>query len=882
MSDEYKLFTSYESLIKKLENDGINDYIKWLKENSIRINTPISWGKIMISPLCISVIFHHIDLLEYILKNGANIDGIMDNCVSYYTPIASVALIDEYYIGNKILENKLEELKSKNRKKLLDIKINIFEILILEGADINLLGLNGRNLLGLELGKPLTHIMPDFIEYIISKGLNPNINNFVTNKEIPLCFDNKSWMRNRKILHYAPKGNQCLVISLAWSLKPIIILLWSIIITHIVSVNDGKGDIFGLYLDISDFVKFVKKLCPDFPKFLLIQDIKNRGFKITDKELHKKSVHLFNILIKSGTNLKEKQSNGKTVYETIDWFKNGSDILSSIFKKYKVKEVLNLILKKINRNISTILKKNAKKDVQMIRQLAEAFKISLKNKDLNDKKTRKHVCQIITFLKENGNNIDKKFYNIILNLNEAESNNEQIIVGDDVYYYNNDEIITYPSNIIKGNKKQKIVHSFHISEIPELIRTGLNPYNREKFPKSTLKKWYDQISANNLPSTLPPISLKEIHQFNFNELVLSRNSGVLIKSENNDIYDFNDISNIEIRNLFKKNYKPGLSLNLVVNNIAKDKNIRIKFANIFKATKYIKISKKIMKITRNIPGYGIYDKKYDQIHEFKKIEKWVNSTSIGRYIDLVNIIKKWPYPLFYNFFIMLATYKQPIMTSNNWNKLIHNFWKKRTIYAVNKMEIFYREIFFHLIISGCSSGEITLPFIIGIIRQLNSEFEMIQKLKIFISNNYNSKDYPQIFKDLEDTKLKLIGTQSINKKYPEIFAEILAMFGDDENTREIFSLGPLFDKQWVIINSENPGMEYFMSTVQEYDRSFLEIQWAEFSEEEKEPFLDATNVIKNNIYNKINIVWKEKIQDLFYLLTPHNGTYNLRYEYFIF
>ena len=141
--------------------------------------------------------------------------------------------------------------------------------------------------------------------------------------------------------------------------------------------------------------------------------------KLVKKIFIKKSTYLFNILIKSGTNLKEKQSNGKTVYETINWFKHGSMMLTSIFKKHKVKEVLNLILKTIDRNISKILKKHAKKDVQMIRQLAETFKISLKNKDLNDKKTRKHVCQIITFLKENGNNIDTKFYNIILDLNKG-------------------------------------------------------------------------------------------------------------------------------------------------------------------------------------------------------------------------------------------------------------------------------------------------------------------------------------------------------------------------------------------------------------------------------------------------------------------------------
>ena len=58
-------------------------------------------------------------------------------------------------------------------------------------------------------------------------------------------------------------------------------------------------------------------------------------------------------------------------------------------------------------------------------------------------------------MKDNRNNIDKQFYNIILDLNKTRSNNEKIIVGDVIDNYNSNEIITYPSNIIKGNKKQK-------------------------------------------------------------------------------------------------------------------------------------------------------------------------------------------------------------------------------------------------------------------------------------------------------------------------------------------------------------------------------------------------------------------------------------------
>jgi hypothetical protein len=38
----------------------------------------------------------------------------------------------------------------------------------------------------------------------------------------------------------------------------------------------------------------------------------------------------------------------------------------------------------------------------------------------------------------------------------------------------------------------------------------------------------------------------------------------------------------------------------------------------------------------------------------------------------------------------------------------------------------------------------------------------------------------RIFKDLEDINLKLAGDNSISVKYPEIFAEILVIFNNDE------------------------------------------------------------------------------------------------------
>ena len=98
------------------------------------------------------------------LKNGCNIDGIMDDSVSYYTPLSAIYLIDIYYIRvNLDIKNKLQILNRDNKIKLLKIKIEIFDLLVLNGADTNLLGLNGKNLLGLELGKPLSHINNKFI-----------------------------------------------------------------------------------------------------------------------------------------------------------------------------------------------------------------------------------------------------------------------------------------------------------------------------------------------------------------------------------------------------------------------------------------------------------------------------------------------------------------------------------------------------------------------------------------------------------------------------------------------------------------------------------------------------------------------------------------------
>ena len=607
MNDNYKLYTSYKSLNKKIEKDGIKDYIAWLSENKTRVNKSIKYSNLStLSPLCIAVKFHNLKLIKFMLKNGCNIDGIMDDSVSYYTPLSAIYLIDIYYIRvNLDIKNKLQILNRDNKIKLLKIKIEIFDLLVLNGADTNLLGLNGKNLLGLELGKPLSHINNKFISYIISKGMNPNYNNFVTNKEIPLSFDNNSWFSNKKVSHFFPKNTQALELSLVWSVKPIIILYWSIIVTSILILDDGKGDIFGLYLDISSTFVYIQKICLDLNSIISVQDIKNKGFQLKESEIIKNSVSLLNILINNGTNLKDIQSTGKDSYETMSWFTNGKTIINNIIKNYKIKKILNKIFIDINRPIHKILKKHAKKDITKIELLASLFKISLKNCDLNDKETRKYICNTIIFLKNN-NKLNKNFKSLVLNLNNNISNNTTILTGDNVEYYSKDELVIYSSNIIKGVKRQKINYCFHISELPDLIRTGINPYNRSIFSYEKKKEFYSKLGRTKISCNLVPISFKELHQFNFDQLILSRTQGTLCKNILVNKYNYNYIPNFDIRMLYKKYNIIGSHLNNIVSNIIRNEKTKFPISLIINSKQYIKeeelsLNKKIF-----VEGYGIY------------------------------------------------------------------------------------------------------------------------------------------------------------------------------------------------------------------------------------------------------------------------------------
>ena len=877
MSNDYKLYTSYDTLINSLTQNGIEKYIKWLRENKNRFSKGIVHGNYTLSPFCAAVQFHHMELLNFLVKNNCNINGILDNGLSYYTPLSAIYLIDIYYIQNNSVKNKLSPPTKAMIKKLYDIKTDIFDLLVLNGADINALGMNGKNLLGLELGKPLTHIDPKFIYYILSKGIDPNYTNFVTSKEIPFSLDKKSFLTPRKILHILPTGNQSLRLAINWALQPITILLWSLIITYILSKDDGNGDIFGLYLDISLPIKFIRQLDKDYNRYFKIKEL---DIKINTEKILKKGGVLIDNLIYFGTNLKQVQGNKKNFYELLKWLKGSATILHPILHRYKINKVLDDISKNISRNLQTVLNKYAKKDIQRIRQLATYFKIKIDNKNFENKKVRKHICNCIKFIK-NSKNIDLNFLNIITDFNKIKSHNIELLTGDSPNNYTCDEIITYTYVIRNKNKKRKINYSFHISELPKLLKTGINPYNREKIPKEILKKWYLKLDHISFPLALKPLTLKELHNLHFKEYILSREKGIIKMDKKITEYNFDNIPDIKVRKLYKKYNKNGRSLHTIIEKIKKNEDIGL--LEILRNKRYIESCEHVKKGKILVEGYGIYVKPYSITIELQKIEEWINSLSIGVYIHLVTWLQEWSYVIIFKLFTILLEYQQKIII-DNWQKMIMNIWLKRNIYTWSDMKRFFIYIFYYMISSGCNTGTLNFPLTIGVINQLNSEYQTVQKIKKFVVENFPQNQLNIVFKDLENNKYSIYPTEnttSLKDKYPTIYNEIINMFKRDDDVRTVFSMTSGSNLHIKILESENPGLIYYMSTMTQFSPEFLLSQWwDELSIEEQTPFIEGANIIITALTKKVNRVWKYRIQDLLYLITPHNNIHKFRDNFY--
>ena len=284
-------YKEYQPLIDELRTQGSKAYKEWLTNNIIRIHKAILYDKKEISPLCVAVVCYNIDLISWFLKKGINKNGIIENGISYYTPLSMIYLIDIYFI-KYIRKKPISSLLTNNdHEKLFSIKQSIFDLLILNGADINKIGLNGQNLLSLECSKPLVYINPQWIEYILSKGINPNKFHFIS-KSI-LASDNSSWLAYRKSNHIISSNG-----PIAWFFQPIFILFWSMVNSII----------------LTNLHKFQSSTITPYLKLLSIPP---NQIKWNKKSIKKISLKCFNHLIFHGANIKQNQSDNRNMEQII-------------------------------------------------------------------------------------------------------------------------------------------------------------------------------------------------------------------------------------------------------------------------------------------------------------------------------------------------------------------------------------------------------------------------------------------------------------------------------------------------------------------------------------------------------------------------------------
>ena len=160
---------------------------------------------------------------------------------------------------------------------------------------------------------------------------------------------------------------------------------------------------------------------------------------------------------------------------------------------------------------------------------------------------------------------------------------------------------------------------------------------------------------------------------------------------------------------------------------------------------------------------------------------------------------------------------------------------------------------------------------VGAIIQLNAQFECIERLQKFVYNNYE-QNVTDIFNSLEDeeiTLFKIPEKSSIREVLPDVYMEIITMLKSDESVREIFSLTSSNQQYFLIAISDDPSFAYFKSILKDEFYHLATIQWTHLSKDEKEPYIDAANIIKKDMVMNLNKLWKSEIQNFLYLIL-HN------------
>lgn len=111
----------------------------------------------------------------------------------------------------------------------------------------------------------------------------------------------------------------------------------------------------------------------------------------------------------------------------------------------------------------------------LLKKIAKAMKIPTENINLDRKSDRDKLCKCVKYIKEHADEID---YDNIVKMRKKKlnrtCNNEYTIMGDVFDEFSEEEVITL--------KERNLVWCFHVSEIPNLLESQINPYSHNPLP----------------------------------------------------------------------------------------------------------------------------------------------------------------------------------------------------------------------------------------------------------------------------------------------------------------------------------------------------------------------------------------------------------------
>lgn len=814
------IYLKYDTLVNKIRQDGIDDYKNWLNESINRLHLPIKYKYKNISPISFAIHCFKPDLIMWMLNTGVNKNGFLEAEPSYYSSISSIILIDVYFINFIRKCDTLIPLSKKEKKKIFCMKQIIFDLLVLKGADINLCGLNGKNLLALECSKPITLIDVKWIKYILTKGVNPNIFSFFSKKDTILATELSSWLAYRRDSH---KINLDLCIS--WFFQPAIIIYWSMVFTILL-----------IHYSHSKFHNFFS--------LLEFKEIKDWNISHVKTDCY----YILSLLIFHGANIEQSQSDNRTLYQIIKWVESGKkhSIWHSRIEDLSDQLNFSYYWCKLNRPLSTIIKRCSKFDIPRLEHLKNLLKLG--NANLLDYSNRKYLCDKIT-------RNHKKILNNICYMNKTFSS-----ICECTNKYSKSEIIEY-----KTSKNNKIcIWAFHLSEIPNLIKTQINPFTREKINIDIIKNWYNILDKNRLPLHYPPLSTDEISDIDLSKPTFSQAEKTIDKDDIVLDLDLSDVKNNDMKEIFEL-YKDAPNMNIF--NLKSMRKIRKKNMSIsvyLEERKQIKIKKKVITKQCKLQGFGIFWKKYSNDVVLANIEKILNATSIGKYINLILWLNSWPYVLIFKLLFDLYIYNEQIV-SNNWS-IILELWCKRKSYSRCKMKKFFTDIFIFIVTNGLNYNTLNINILSNSIIELHRHFLYIKKLQKIIWKLYKN-DILTTLDIIENANNALF--DDIQDKFPVLFNEIIDTIKFDID--DIFNIGV---QNLQITLHESPGFQYFETTLTTNTKHLAYFQWNLLADEDKEPFIFQGMQIKENTEFQVNKTWKY-VQNLLFLINNEKFYHDL-------